>query len=353
MTCPGEAYDGVPGPLRSRAGRTKTSVLDRRGKSRHAWLRHGVGPTGPRNTRSLARARHLVMELIWYMSKVGWYRCEVIQRIPNSMIPGSTEWIVLRSASPTCLTSAKGWPYDERDIMVKYASHPFSLDDIPPLDTPLPRVAGTSVARIRKPKKVRRKPIGIPAFTTLIFDETANGPLMGVGGGCSPDPEKAIMRALTEALGVYHWLRIPNNDDGFELPQNYEPFSLSIGQRKRLILWGKPSMKDKLDFFLCGPTKSLKESVIDDKLNEEEDLARLIENFRQKGDEYEVFIYEAKHPVLQAVGYYSVRVVVPALVPLYLNEIYAPLGAKRIKEVPQLLGYAATSEINPWPHPFP
>jgi len=48
-----------------------------------------------------------------------------------------------------------------------------------------------------------------------------------------------------------------------------------------------------------------------------------------------------------------VKAIVPQMVPFYLNETFAPLGAARLREVPQKLGYQSTRSINPWPHPFP
>jgi len=71
------------------------------------------------------------------------------------------------------------------------------------------------------------------------------------------------------------------------------------------------------------------------------------------GQGYEISCYQAEHQTLKDLGYFSVKVVVPALVTLYLNEPYAVLGAKRLKEVPWKLGFKPVKKWNPWPHPFP
>jgi hypothetical protein len=71
------------------------------------------------------------------------------------------------------------------------------------------------------------------------------------------------------------------------------------------------------------------------------------------GKGYEIFYYQARHKILDDLGYFSVQAIVPALVPLYLREVYAPLGAKRLNEVPEKLGFKPAEKWNPWPHPFP
>ena len=71
------------------------------------------------------------------------------------------------------------------------------------------------------------------------------------------------------------------------------------------------------------------------------------------GAGYEPFAYEAKHPLLDELGYASAKVVVPKLLPLYLNEHLATAGAPRLREAMDNLGLPPAAELNPWPHPFP
>ncbi len=76
--------------------------------------------------------------LIWLMTKVGWYRCEVISETYNPVHPGIPEWITLCPAAPTCHSDARGWPYPTLTATFKFASRATSTDDIPPTLTPLP-----------------------------------------------------------------------------------------------------------------------------------------------------------------------------------------------------------------------
>ena len=93
------------------------------------------------------------------------------------------------------------------------------------------------------------------------------------------------------------------------------------------------------DTFNCGTTSAQLEFVLD--------------RLRQKGEGYECYYYEAKDPILTKLNYHVVHAIVPKLVHLYLGEVNATLDAERLRTVPGLLGYKATAQINPWPHPFP
>ena len=197
--------------------------------------------------------------------------------------------------------------------------------------------------------------LGIPAFASIIIDGDG-APAIAMGAGCGFDPEAAILRAVTEAIGVRHWLRAIAETSGyFSLPTPYKPFSVRLGQKERLLLWGNPNMRENLDFFLDGPIGSIEKRHPAPEVfsSPEEELRHMVNIFKKKGERYEIFFFEAKHPVLEKLGYKSVRVSVPALIPLYLNELAAPLGAERRVDACGLLGYNPAKEINDLPHPFP
>ncbi len=198
----------------------------------------------------------------------------------------------------------------------------------------------------------------IPSCICTIFDHSGVGPKISMGGGCEMDWDKMLFRSLIEAATVRHWQRKYKESDttgDLFLKQDYKPFWDFIGQKERLKLWANKEMFKEFDFFLKGEEKSLKElkknfksfSSVQDEIN------FIIEKFRTLGNEYEIFYYQAKHWALQDLGYFSVKVIVPSLINLYLREPFAPLGARRLKEVPEKLGFRAATEWNPLPHPFP
>lgn len=196
--------------------------------------------------------------------------------------------------------------------------------------------------------------IGVPAFICALEDSLPSSPAISLGGGCGPVPERAILRAVTESMGVHHWIRSGGVFSKTVLPENYRPFSVPLGQIERLSLWGNPKMRREFDFFLSGPEVEVQEYEPYKKFNDPNDEIVFLKNeFLKRGREYEIFYYEAKHPALEFLGYRSVRVSVPALMPLYMNETFAPIGAKRIKEACWALGRVPAENVNKLPHPFP
>ncbi len=196
---------------------------------------------------------------------------------------------------------------------------------------------------------------GIPTFATVLLDRGGIGPAVTLGGGCGQDPEQAIARSLTEAIGVRHWLRERMFHKTFHLPEKRAPFSDAFSQDERLIYWGNQGMQETIQFFLKGQKKSLRKMFPDvlKKMTSKQEFSSLKEIFARKGKQYEIFCYEVRHEILDALGYSSVKLVVPALIPLYFTESQAPLGKNRIREACRILGYTPSEQPNPLPHPFP
>lgn len=202
--------------------------------------------------------------------------------------------------------------------------------------------------------------INIPSCVCVITDHSGVGPKVSLGAGCGLDWDKIILRSITEAFGVYTWIRDLKDERGqgyFSLDKNYQPFrDKSINQANRMKIWASSEMFKHFQFFINGSRKEFlgelkRESII--FKTEQEELKFLVNKFRSLGPGYEIYYYQAKHQALDDLGYYSVKVVVPELIPLYLNEPYAPLGSRRLKEAPIKLGFNQAVKWNPWPHPFP
>lgn len=195
---------------------------------------------------------------------------------------------------------------------------------------------------------------GVPSFIVVITDSSGKGPYFSLGGGCEADPAKALRRALEEAWSVYYWLKpLPP----YELPKNYRPFSdPSLDQEKRLRLAANIKMAQHYHFFLNGKIKDFDEYTWNypkQFSSKKEELTFPVKLVESLGPGYEVYSYLPKHKILERLGYYSSRVVVPKFIPLYLRETIAPLGALRLRQVPLKFGFRVPDEPNPWPHPFP
>ena len=199
---------------------------------------------------------------------------------------------------------------------------------------------------------------GIPCMTTVLIDRYVEGPSVTLGGGCNVDVTKAIMRSLTEAIGVRYRLRGIMKRKSYHLPEQGAFFGGEpSNQTDRLLYWSNPGMQEKINFFLSGTVQNVKEICRDFNRNicwtPERELRYVKSIFRKRGERYEIFYYEARHEILDVLGYSSVKVVVPALLPLYMAEDCAPLGNPRIQEACQALGYVPAKDTNPLPHPFP
>lgn len=197
--------------------------------------------------------------------------------------------------------------------------------------------------------------LAVPAFVAVIINRTGVGPAVTLGGGCGFDQEKAILRALSESIGVRNWLRLQrreHKEDPLPSVKGREPFTDDWGPSKRLLLWYDIESIKEIDFFLNGKSVALDYGKNRSFESPHEELAHLVDLFKLRGDEYEIFVHRARHEALDMLGYHSVKVCVPALLPLYLMETYAPLGAKRLAEAQKEAGKEG-SPITPYPHPFP
>ncbi len=192
--------------------------------------------------------------------------------------------------------------------------------------------------------------VGIPVYIAAVLDRTGRGAAVSLGGGCGGDDEDSLLRALVEALSVRIWQNV--NEPSDELPSlnSIEPFTLEWGAFNRQLLWAKPELLDRFSFFIAAtPVPFLRK----DKTirSPRERLDELLELFKARGPAYEVFLFEASHPILRKLNYHSVKICVPGLISLYMNETFAPLGSSRLYP----FGYKDSSdfEVNVTPHPFP
>lgn len=202
-----------------------------------------------------------------------------------------------------------------------------------------------------------RSDFEIPVFTVVLFDPSGY-PKITIGAGCDFNAETAIESALSEALVTNHWIKRKARSAGSLQEKSKlfrDCFKENEGKDARLLFWADPENFKKCAFLFNGPEKSLSELENDRLLfkNEKKKLRFLLNILRKKGTGYEPYYYKARNNVLKDLGYSSVRVIVPELVPFYLSDEYKPLAAKRLKKIPEKLGFKPALTVNKWPHPFP
>lgn len=196
--------------------------------------------------------------------------------------------------------------------------------------------------------------IPIYSFVCIMVDNKLN--CFSIGLKTSLNPIGGIIGAIEEAFqGTYNMRNFMEKTDKKRMmwlrkhPEDISTFS------DRAISWlGKEQMKN-LDFW----TKS-KEVKDGSKLknlssgNWEKDLKFLIKILSEK--KMDVIYADVTTPDIKELGFSVVKVIIPGMQPLYLQEKYKYLGGERLYEVPHMLGYkkrmVKENELNPIPHPF-
>ncbi|MDD2657310.1 MAG: YcaO-like family protein [Candidatus Pacebacteria bacterium] len=193
--------------------------------------------------------------------------------------------------------------------------------------------------------------LAVPSLICVIVDTNGKEPLITIGGGTGFDFESMALSALYEAVSVNksRYGSVP-----FVLPADYQPFTdKSIKRNERLSMWQGKEFVERFNFFITGAKQSVHEFMGEPQMfvGEKEELAHLVSLLEGAG--YPVYGYEVRDAVVQKLGYHVVKAIIPGLIPLYLQENLALLGAERLKTVPEKIGYRSAKELNPWPHPFP
>jgi len=200
--------------------------------------------------------------------------------------------------------------------------------------------------------------IEVPSCVCVLVDKYNHYPKMTIGAGTGMSAEDVLVRSFEEAHSIITWL-CRHTEEEKEIPyfnEKYPPFKDSkINQKIRLQWWGRPDSFTKFKFFLEGKKESFNDFSKKEKhfSSHKEELRWVTECFKKKGEGYEIYYYDAKHQVLKDLGYFSVKVIIPNLIPLYLREDRAPLQSNRRISAPKEIGFEPLDKCNPLPHMFP
>lgn len=195
----------------------------------------------------------------------------------------------------------------------------------------------------------------IPTVAAVIVDESGVGPAVTVGGGCHPDWQIAIKKAVCEVLHVRYAIRGAcdkcKEEGGIFPADDTKAYESDLDRPERFLFWAKTSMIEKIKPFISGeylaPTLHSAPPVAENVLALY--LARL---FRQ--NKCSLYVYDASPAELKQMGFWTVRAISPELMPLYLHEEFPYLGVPRLYDVPRKLGYKIPDDyLNPLPHPYP
>jgi ribosomal protein S12 methylthiotransferase accessory factor len=194
--------------------------------------------------------------------------------------------------------------------------------------------------------------LGIPTCLCALIRRDGQAPYASMGGSCRLDGERAIHDAFLEAASVHHVL--VQRTELFRLSSDYRPFSsTNLHTHNRIAFWANPEHSAHLEFFLKGETTSVAKFCrgLEPGRDARASLAKVVSVLKRHG--MDAFYVEARHEALEELGYASVRVITPDLLPLYYEERNAPLGHPRLRTAPLYDGMNLELDFNWWPHPFP
>lgn len=191
--------------------------------------------------------------------------------------------------------------------------------------------------------------LNIPSFASIIVDRSGVGPSISVGLKASLNPIEAIIGGINEAMHLRRWIRQVNEDEN----DRYQSLKLSHIKtvEERGMYWYKLDMLKHLSFWL-DQRATKKIPSIQSFSTAGERLRAVVSVFEKS--KYDVFFVDLTPPELKSISYRVVKVVIPKLQPLYLDEEYRYLGGARLFEVSAKLGFISKKEssLNNIPHPF-
>lgn len=191
----------------------------------------------------------------------------------------------------------------------------------------------------------------IPAFAAITLDKTGFGPAVSMGLKAGFDIKETIIGAIEESLMTRSWerdkfiygnsLKNQNSrkeDDGISEKAHYW---FSVSKIKYLNFW----LKNKNISRISSGTLTVKpENMVD----------KAIELLYEKG--MEVLYVDIADRKIKKYGFTVVKVIVPQLQQLYLDERYPYLGGKRLYMAPVDMGFLKKpkheDQLNKIPHPF-
>lgn len=174
----------------------------------------------------------------------------------------------------------------------------------------------------------------IPSFAAIILDRTGIGPSVSVGLKAGFNSSNAIMGAIEEAQMVRFYSRdLASNNIGVK--DNHE--IQTIEDRARL--WYPTSMIKHLDFWLKRKTyKMLNSPKVG---SSERNLQKAVSLLKQNG--VDVLYVDITDRLVKKYGFTVVKVVIPQLQPLYLDERNPYFQHNRLVK---------NNDLNKIPHPF-
>lgn len=199
--------------------------------------------------------------------------------------------------------------------------------------------------------------LGIPSICCVAVNKKTGG--ICVSGGADLNFSKAIKKSVLE---LYSCLAVLESEEKYEIDEKtYVPFQdTDLRRNERLRFWGHGKYVKHFEFFISGENMKLPntEKAVPfpevKKNNEKYEIDLILEKLKKMGNNYnDIYRFEFKNTHLKKLGFHVVRVMIPKLYPLYLNEGFSFTKSMRLEDFNLFNNGQKVFEINIYPHPFP
>jgi ribosomal protein S12 methylthiotransferase accessory factor len=187
--------------------------------------------------------------------------------------------------------------------------------------------------------------IQIPTVAAVVIDTSGYGKAVSVGLKTDMDIEMAVIGAITEAFHTRTWVRKEYESSKQTISKNELIENSSI--LNRALFWYPTSSIKHINFWL----KKSQVVSLKHKKNVKTNL-KIVQDIISR-NKLHIYWKEITLPQFNKVNYHIVKVVIPELQQLYLNEKYPLLGGERLRTVPEHLNAVSLVDIiEHYPHPF-
>lgn len=182
--------------------------------------------------------------------------------------------------------------------------------------------------------------IDITSICAILIDRTKIGPAVSVGLKSSLDPQEAILGALEESFHSRSWIR----DNMAKKKKNLDLNEML----DRGLFWSKSMMIGKLNFWLKSKNE-LSMTQLPHHQNFLKQLTKILESCRIN----QIYWVDLTPSTLKN-KIWVVKVIMPQLQPIFLNEDYPYFGSQRLSNVPSKINPKTrkVKNFNKIPHPF-
>ena len=194
--------------------------------------------------------------------------------------------------------------------------------------------------------------LGVPSILGFCFGEAEFGSFVAVGAATRATYAEAVRKTIQEiGQGVFYFRYLLNEKKRWNLSNNFGQIKdfdeHAIFYTQRTELW------HVFDKWIKAPeTKSINFFEKNNR-GDKEEIKYIIQLMKDK--KYNVLFKDITTCDLRQIGFYSIKIFIPQLIPL--SGIYSAyfLGGKRLYSIPSKMGYKQNDfhNLNKYPHPFP